>query len=91
MIHARGDDVIDFDRGVRLYDRASQPKLRFWIGKDDRHGHYLDRRGNPVDHNTIIFDDDAAGAVRLFFEGASRSVRPRTGALQRDPSRRTIA
>jgi fermentation-respiration switch protein FrsA (DUF1100 family) len=68
VIHARGDDVIDFDHGVRLYDRASQPKLRFWIGKDDKHGHFLDRRGKPVDHNSIIYDDDAAEAVRWFFD-----------------------
>jgi fermentation-respiration switch protein FrsA (DUF1100 family) len=68
VIHARGDDVIDFAHGVRLFDRASQPKLRFWIGKDDKHGHFLDRQGNPVDHNSIIFNDDAAGAVRWFFD-----------------------
>jgi alpha-beta hydrolase superfamily lysophospholipase len=68
VIHARGDDVIDFEHGVRLYDRASQPKLRFWIGKDDKHGRFLDRQGNPADHNAIIFNDDAANAVRWFFD-----------------------
>lgn len=70
VIHGRGDKVIDFHHGVRLFDRASQPKLRMWVGKTDKLGHYFDRQGHPADHDGVILDDDAAAAVRLFFEAA---------------------
>lgn len=70
VIHGRGDEIIKFDQGVRLFERASQPKLRLWLGKDDKYGHFFDREGNPADHNGVIFSEDAARTVRLFFEGA---------------------
>lgn len=73
IIHGRGDFLIPFDAGVRLFDSASQPKLRLWIGKwdkkaNDGNGAFLNRLKQPADHEGILFDDDAARAVHLLFE-----------------------
>ena len=68
VIHARGDEVIPFDHGLRLFQRASQPRIRFWVGTPDKKGHFFDRQGMMPDHNNVIYNDDAAKAVRLFFE-----------------------
>ena len=70
VVHARGDEVIPFENGPRLLEHASQPKIRFWVGTSDKHGHFFDRQGNQADHNSVIYNNDAAKAVHLFFEAA---------------------
>jgi fermentation-respiration switch protein FrsA (DUF1100 family) len=54
-IHGFQDEIIRFEHGARLYDRAPQPKERLWI-----HG----------DHNDILGNDAAARYVREFFDSA---------------------
>lgn len=43
VVHGRGDEIIPFEAGVRLFERASQPKLRFWIGEKNREGSWVIR------------------------------------------------
>jgi fermentation-respiration switch protein FrsA (DUF1100 family) len=56
VIHGVQDQIIDFTHGKRLYERATQPKDFLWIDRGD--------------HNSIINSDDAAEAVRQFFDTA---------------------
>jgi len=56
VIHGVQDQIIDFAHGQRLFDRAFQPKQFLWLERGD--------------HNSIINSDDAADAVRRFFDTA---------------------
>lgn len=73
VIHARGDQVIGFEHGVRLFQAAAEPKLRCWIGKyKPVPGHpsekaWLDSDDLPADHNGVILSNEAGGAVQSFF------------------------
>ena len=77
VIHARGDEIIDFRHGTRLFDAASEPKLRCWIGKRkiikqdgiDREV-WRDSDDIPADHNGVIMSNEASGAVESFFAWA---------------------
>jgi hypothetical protein len=60
--------VISFERGVSLFDSAAQPKLRLWLGKLNKEQIFIDRENNEADHNGVIFSNDAARAVRIFFD-----------------------
>jgi len=80
VVHARGDDIIDFHHGTRLFDAASEPKLRCWIGKEKivkRNGVkvllWLDSDDIPADHNGVMLSNEASGAVESFFSWA-RSI-----------------
>ena len=33
VVHGRSDHLIPFETGVRLFDQASSPKLRLWVGE----------------------------------------------------------
>lgn len=69
VIHGRGDKIIPFDTGARLFEAASQPKLRLWVGTlDPETGTYRDQSNQPADHTSLMYNDDAAKAVLLFFE-----------------------
>lgn len=72
VVHSRGDELIPFQHGKALFDQASQPKLRFWVGRPvpdaENYIQYLDAAGLPADHNNIIINDEASRAIRLFFE-----------------------
>lgn len=59
VIHGTQDEIIRFEHGHRLYQRALQPKQHLWI-----------QRGT---HNGIIDDTDTRKAVLEFFDNA-RSV-----------------
>ena len=72
VVHGRGDETIQFEHGRRLFEAASQPKLRLWVGKLDRSGQFLDRNGAAADHNGIILSDDVSKSVRIFFEGGQQ-------------------
>jgi hypothetical protein len=50
------DDVIPFEQGEKLFDAASFPKQRLWLPFSG--------------HKQAIEDQDAADAVRDFFESA---------------------
>lgn len=56
VIHGMRDAIIPFDRGERLFREAMQPKQHLWLP--------------DLDHNQIIEDEDAARAVREFFDNA---------------------
>jgi fermentation-respiration switch protein FrsA (DUF1100 family) len=73
VVHGRGDMLVPIESAMKLYDHASMPKLRLWIGKWDKNaneenGAFLNRSHMPADHEGIMFDDDAAHAVHLLFE-----------------------
>jgi alpha-beta hydrolase superfamily lysophospholipase len=72
VVHGRGDDTIQFEHGQRLFEAASQPKLRLWVGKLDKSGKFLDGNGAVADHNGIILSEDVSKSVRLFFEGGQQ-------------------
>jgi alpha-beta hydrolase superfamily lysophospholipase len=72
VVHGRGDVTIKFDHGQRLFEAASQPKLRLWVGKLDKTGQFLDRNGAVADHNGVILSDDASKTIRIFFEGGQQ-------------------
>jgi alpha-beta hydrolase superfamily lysophospholipase len=52
VIHGRSDEIIAFEHGRRLYERAREPKQSLWLDGD---------------HNSVLNDADAARAVREFF------------------------
>lgn len=77
VVHARGDQIIDFKHGTRLFDAASEPKLRCWIGKrkivtkdGETKEYWLDSDDIPADHNGVILSNEASGAVQSFFSWA---------------------
>jgi fermentation-respiration switch protein FrsA (DUF1100 family) len=77
VIHARGDEIIDFQHGIHLFDAASEPKLRCWIGKRKvvkKNGVevevWLDGDDINADHNGVILSNEANGAVQCFFSWA---------------------
>lgn len=43
VIHGRGDALIPFDTGVRLFERAQMPKVRLWVGELNSDHHYVIR------------------------------------------------
>ncbi|MDB5298050.1 MAG: peptidase family, catalytic domain protein, partial [Phycisphaerales bacterium] len=62
VVHGRGDALIPFDAAVRLYDGASQPKVRLWVGeKNDDTGEYVIRE-NPK----YALDPAKPGAGKTF-------------------------
>ncbi|HEX8911379.1 MAG TPA: alpha/beta fold hydrolase, partial [Humisphaera sp.] len=95
VIQSRGDGLgtspavarVSFESGRRLYQRASQPKLRLWVGEltpkgvwvirqnapTDADGKPAPAEGPPADHENVPVDDEALRALRLFFE-RTRSV-----------------
>ncbi|HTL29945.1 MAG TPA: alpha/beta hydrolase [Tepidisphaeraceae bacterium] len=56
IIHGVSDEIIEFQNGINLFNDASAPKQRLWI--------------NGANHNSVIEDDNAANAIRNFFETA---------------------
>ena len=109
VVHGRADEVVPFDQGAAVFESASQPKLRFWVGQQDAlkrwvmpadpalgvdvppKGGVMPRGGPPsvvppaapgppgtstavpaklADHARTVESDEAARAVRLFFETA---------------------
>jgi fermentation-respiration switch protein FrsA (DUF1100 family) len=56
VIHGVQDQIIDFNHGRRLFDRATQPKDNLWVPRGD--------------HNSIINNEEAADAVIEFFNYA---------------------
>jgi fermentation-respiration switch protein FrsA (DUF1100 family) len=86
VVHGRADDLVPFDQGAAVFESASQPKLRFWVGEQDALKQWVVRsnpkfgptgrsafqpaEGKPADHARTAQDDEAIRAVRLFFETA---------------------
>ncbi|MGH7215310.1 MAG: alpha/beta hydrolase, partial [Tepidisphaeraceae bacterium] len=56
IVHGEQDEIIDVAHGQSLFEAATLPKSRFWI-----------ERGS---HNSVVNDDNAALAVRRFFDTA---------------------
>jgi uncharacterized protein len=56
VVHGMNDNIIDFNRGVHLFNSALQPKQRLWVDK--------------AGHNELINDDYVAKRVREFFQSA---------------------
>lgn len=60
VVHGRGDHVIPFATGVRLFDRAPHPKVRMWVGElsadeggyvlrtNAKYGPAVDANGRPT-------------------------------------------
>jgi alpha-beta hydrolase superfamily lysophospholipase len=55
VIHGTDDEIIAFEHGRRLFERAGEPRSHLWI---------------PGDHNSVLNDAGAARAVREFFDAA---------------------
>jgi fermentation-respiration switch protein FrsA (DUF1100 family) len=79
VIHARGDEIIAFQHGTRLFEAASEPKLRCWIGKRQvvkKDGipvdAWLDSDKQTADHNGVMLSSEANGAVESFFAWARK-------------------
>ncbi len=71
IIHGRGDDVIAFEHGERLFESASQPKIPFWVGKAryvNGERKFYDSDNTLTDHNGMVNSNEAGRAVRLFFD-----------------------
>ena len=49
VVHARGDSLVPFDAGYRLFDRASVPRYRYWVGELAEDGQWV-IRANPKVH-----------------------------------------
>lgn len=43
VIHGRGDALIPFETGVRLFERVQMPKVRLWVGELNSEHHYVIR------------------------------------------------
>ncbi|QOV89652.1 alpha/beta hydrolase [Humisphaera borealis] len=43
VVHGRGDHLIPFETGVRLFERAQLPKVRLWVGELDAENRYVIR------------------------------------------------
>ncbi len=56
VLHGESDNIIPFNRGVRLHKQALQPKRHLWIP--------------DTDHNQILDDTEAANEIRKFFDSA---------------------
>jgi len=56
VIHGVQDQIIDFNHGRALFDRATQPKQSYWIPRGD--------------HNSIVNSEEAADAVLRFLSSA---------------------
>jgi fermentation-respiration switch protein FrsA (DUF1100 family) len=56
VIHGTHDSLVPFDRGVRVFDSATQPKQRLWLVGEDAKG--------------AIDNDTAAETVREFLDTA---------------------
>jgi fermentation-respiration switch protein FrsA (DUF1100 family) len=87
VVHARADGLISFDAGRRVYEQASQPRYRLWVGEVDAEGRLVIPRntsaattqpaageGLPAQHHNLIYDDAALRAVWMWFELAQSSV-----------------
>ena len=56
VIHGTEDEIIAFEHGRRLFDRAGEPKRSLWIAGD---------------HKSVLNDAGAAREVRAFFDSAA--------------------
>jgi uncharacterized protein len=60
VIHGKSDEIIAFQHGQRLYERALEPKQSLWISGD---------------HNSVLLDGKAARAVEEFFDSSPSRMR----------------
>jgi len=82
VVHGRGDHLIPFDRGVRLYAAAPIPKLRLWVGELNREHEYVIRTNARyrVDENGISQPQPADGPPAdhdhlIYYDDALKAVR----------------
>ncbi|HEX8912315.1 MAG TPA: alpha/beta hydrolase [Humisphaera sp.] len=77
VAHGRGDAMIPFASGERLFAAAGEPKTARWVGEWDGSGYVIRTEtgtgtptGPPADHDHLVDDDATLVAVRTFFEAA---------------------